>query len=123
MIPKRRGRLVVGVVTRIGGAHRSGAAVESNPGVGITVAVRHDPGAVNVRHRADLRHILAGAVNGVVERQKMFFGKLVPPLHPIRLALARFEGRSRPHAVVSPHDGGREIAVRPMAERAHPNPD
>src|ERR1700728_3846580 len=108
-------------MTGVGGAHRSGAAIGGDPGIGITVAIRHDPRAMDVGDGAHLRDILFLPMDGVVEGKKVLSGKAVRPLHGDGLALASFKRRARPHAVVSPHRGSREITMSLMTKGAQVN--
>ena len=62
-------------------------------------------------HASHLRQIALGAMQGVVDGQKMLRGQLIFPIHLHGVATFRFNGHSRKAPTDCPHARRRKIAV------------
>ena len=78
----------------------------------IAIAFRQDLRAVHVHDGAYLGQRFIRSMDCVVDRQEMFGGERVRPLDLEWLTSPDLERRPGPHAVVSPHAGGWEVAMR-----------
>ncbi len=66
---------------------------------------------MNMHHRADFRFVLLRSVKIMVHRQEVACGQVVHPLDQQSLAAASFNGRARKSGIVTPHPGGRQVAM------------
>src|SRR5665213_2045790 len=89
------------------------------PALRIAIALRGDPGAVYVDHRADVRAVDASAAECVIDRENVSGGEPVDPLDEDAAPAARLERGAREATAVSPKPGGRQVAVHPGFDLGH----
>ncbi len=115
VIPEQSGLLPVGIAV--------GRALPARvPVLRIAVAFRRHFGAVDVDHGTHLGLVRFGAVQGVVNRQKMAFGEFVGPFDQRALAAAHFQGGAGKTASERPQACGRQVSVQAHFGFAHGEP-
>jgi hypothetical protein len=77
---------------------------------------------MQVHHAANLRYVLFGPMERVIDGQKMFRGQLVDPLDRESFAAARIEHHAGNRSAVGPQSRGRQITVQLARNRAHRHP-
>jgi len=91
------------------------------PIFGVTVVFGGGPGAVKVSGGADIGHVVATAMKGVVDGQEVFGGEVVDPTNLERLAGARFDERGKCAGTVAPHTGSGDVAMNLGVDLLHVN--
>jgi hypothetical protein len=88
VIEEHRRILLIGVI-------EGGGLSRDVPVLRVAVAVGRCFASMKVNHAADFRQVRFGAMNGVVDGQKMLLGQLIDPLDHQSMAAASFERRPR----------------------------
>ena len=82
------------------------------PVLGVAVVFGWDFGTVDVGDGADLGNVPAATVEGVVDGEEVFCGKVIDPGDPERFAAAGFDEGSEGAGAVAPHAGGGNVVVK-----------
>jgi hypothetical protein len=112
VVPEGSGVLLVGVVA-------DAAFARDEPVVGVAIVFGGSFGSVDVGDGADVGHVAAAAVKGVVDGKEVLCGEVVDPLDLEGMAAAGFDNGRERSGAVAPHSGGWEIAVDLGVDLAH----
>ncbi len=112
VIPESGGVLLEGI-----GADAGFAGHE--PVFGVAVVFGGDFGAVDVDDGADVGDVVAAAVEGVVDGEKMLGGEVVDPLDLEGMVGAGLDDGTEGCGAVAPHAGGFDVAMDLMMDLTH----